>query len=136
MSQLTDVMIASGGAALRYGEMLLKDLKASQFARLPVVGGTAIQTNHPAWAYGHLSLYPGRILGMLGMSPSGPANPPKFEELFKNGTQCVDDPEGRIYPPMDQITGHFIAAMKAAIATLPKVDDAAFAKPNPVEGRF
>lgn len=135
-STIGQMIATSGAASLRYGEALLKDIRADQFARLPNLGGKVIQTNHPAWVYGHLSLYPRRVLGMVGLDADAPANPAGFEDLFKNGTSCLDDPAGTIYPKMEAITAHFLAAMRYAIQTLPKADDAVFSKQNPIEGRM
>jgi hypothetical protein len=136
MSLLTDTILTTSALALRYAESLLKDIEPARFARLPSIGGTTIHTNHPAWVYGHLSLYPGRVLAMLGRPGSGPANPPRFEDLFKGGTPCLDDPSGTVYPSMEAITAHFFAAMRAAQAALPSVSDEALARANPVEGRL
>lgn len=136
MPQIADLIVATGAVSLRYAEGLLKDIEPNQFARLPAPGGKPIQTNHPAFVFGHLSLYPRRVLALCGREADAPANPPKFEDLFKNGQPCLDDPTGTIYPPMDAIVAHFMGATRAALVALPKVDDAVFAKPNPLEGRM
>jgi hypothetical protein len=126
----------SGNFTVGFGEALLKDVKKEQFGRKPVVNGKTIDCNHPAWVYGHLATYPAKICEMTGI-PIGPAAVPAgWNELFKNGTPCNDDPTGKTYPPMETLTSHFLAAYKHVIAKLPEVDDAVFTKPNPNTGRF
>jgi hypothetical protein len=136
MGQMNDLIVTSGAVTLRYAEGLLKDIKPAQFARYPSPGGVVITTNHPAFVYGHLGLYAPRVLAMVGMASAGPANPDGFEALFANGKPCLDDPAGTIYPSMDVITAHFLAGTRAALAAMPKVDEAVLARANPAEGRF
>ena len=71
-----------------YGERLLKDVTAEQFGRFGNVGGTAVESNHPAFVYGHLSLYAPRILKDLGHT--APTIPDKFETVFSKDAMCVD----------------------------------------------
>jgi len=136
MGYVADIINAPARITRSYAEMMLKDVKAEQFARLPSAGGKIIQTNHPAFVFGHLSIYPARICAMLGQQGAAVPNPPKFEELFGNGKPCLDDPKGTIYPPMDIITKHFFSAFDAALAVVGKTPDTDFNKPNPAEGRF
>ena len=82
--------------SLGYGERLLKGVTASQFARFASSDGVAIESNHAAFIYGHLSLYAPRILKDLGAA--APETPEGFELVFSKDAKCVDDPEGTIYP--------------------------------------
>jgi DinB superfamily len=116
-----------------YAESLLKDITARNFARKPSFGGTVIDCNHPAFVYGHLGLYGARVLDLSGLSGSSIAAPAGWEDLFKAGAPCRDDPEGTIYPAMDDLTAHFFKSYDAAIAALPTVGDDRFAMPNPNE---
>ena len=126
----------AGNFSVMFGEGLLKDVKPEQFGRKPVVNGKVIDCNHPAWVYGHLAVYAAKVCEMAGI-PAGPTVVPAgWEDLFKNGTKCEDDPSGKIYPAMETITRHFLDGYKYVISKLPEVDDAAFAKLNPGTGRF
>ncbi|MGE3107089.1 MAG: DinB family protein [Phycisphaerales bacterium] len=133
MGQVAELILATAKMSRRYGENLLKDVPASRFARLATQDGKPVQSNHPAFVYGHLSIYPKRITTVLGATVI--ENPPKFEELFLNGKPCLDDPAGTIYPPMDSIVSHYNAGYDAAAAAIAKTSDADFAKLPPDEGR-
>ncbi len=134
MGLVADVILSSGRLSRHYAAAMLKDVKPEQFGRLATQNGAAVQSNHPAFVYGHLSVYPKKIMVMLG----GPAieNPPRFDDLFVNGKPCLDDPAGTIYPSMDAIVGHYNTAYDTAMAAVAKASDADFAKPNPAEGRM
>ena len=49
---------------------------------------------------------------------------------------CQDDPDGKIYPEMDEITGFFFEAYRAAVDQLRKADDQVLGLPNPSAGRM
>jgi hypothetical protein len=119
-----------------YGEAMLKDVTPAMFARQPVVNGKHIVCNHPAWVFGHLSIYSSRCMELLGLPVGVTAKPAGFEDLFKNGTECKDDPSGTIYPKMEQITSLYIHGYKAVLAAMPEVPDEAFMRENPATGRF
>jgi len=104
-------------------DALLKDIPAHSFARFPEAGGQTIRTNHPAFIFGHLSLYPVKQLEILGIDAPEIAVPEGFAEVFENGIECKDDPDGSIYPPMDTITGYFNLAHDTAITRLAQIDD-------------
>ncbi len=129
-----NMMADSLELSLGYGERLLKDVTPELFARFAAPGGQLIESNHPAFVYGHLSLYGPRILTQLGQP--GPAVPENFESVFSKDAKCVDDPAGTIYPTMSQVTGLFFDGYKAAAAVLRATPDAAFQVPNPMEGRM
>ncbi len=131
---LTGETIATAGKRARgFAERAFAGIPPEKFARRPVVGGVTIDTNHPAFIYGHLALYPARILAQLGADASAVATPPVWLDLFKAGCPCRDDPEGRIYPPMSEITRAFLTGYDAALATVAKTDDEVFARPLPDE---
>ena len=54
-------------------------------------------------------------------------------QKFDHNAQCVDDPDGSIYPPMDEITERFFTSHRMAIAALEQADDALFTGANPHE---
>ena len=102
---------------------LLEGVSAEQFARFPVADGKAINTNHAAFVYGHLSIYPKTILGVLGKDSSSIEIPAKFTDLFMHGVDCQDDPNGDIYPPMDEIVSYFNKAHDVLIDAINEIDD-------------
>lgn len=116
-----------------YAERLVKDVPAEKFARLAVLGGTTIQTNHPAFVLGHLSLYPARLAGIAGVSAEGLVTPTTWEALFKNGAPCLDDPKGTVYPAMQELVGTFFRVYDGVFDRIERLDDAAFARVNPDE---
>lgn len=129
----------SARLGLAYAERLLKDIPADKFARLATVGGQAIESNHPAFIFGHLSLYPCRIVADLG-GDTGQIEPSEeFQQLFAPSAHCVDDPDGTVYPPMEQVTERFFTSHRLAMETLQSADDSQFMGINPNEqmrGKF
>ena len=131
---LGNVIADSLELSLGYAERLLKDVKPDLFARFASPGGKTIESNHPAFVYGHLSLYGPRILAHL--KQPGPTAPASFESVFSKDAKCVDDPTGTIYPAMTEVTQTFFDGYKAAAAALRAAPDSAFDVPNPMEGRM
>lgn len=127
-------MIAdSARLGLAYAERLLKDIPADQFARLATIQGQTIESNHPAFVIGHLSLYPSRIVKELGGDASSIEPTEAYVDLFDHRASCVDDPSGTLYPPMAEITERFFAAHRLAIEVLTSAEDSRFILPNPNE---
>ncbi|MCA9302614.1 MAG: DinB family protein [Phycisphaerales bacterium] len=102
---------------------LLEGVKAEDFARMPKADGKTINTNHPAFVYGHLSLYPKTILDLLGKDSSAIDHPAKFSDLFMHGVDCQDDPDSTIYPDMETIVSYFKKAHEAVIEAIKGLDD-------------
>jgi hypothetical protein len=136
MLSIGPIIAASGDLSIAYAERLLIGVTPETFARLARPGGVTIQSNHAAWVLGHLSLYPARIMATLGQPGGATTYPERYESLFKNGTDCQDDPNGALYPRMDELTGFFFRAYKAAVATVNSTVDEVFLKLNPAEGRM
>lgn len=136
MGNIGKTIAMAGNLSVGYGEAMLKDVTPAMFARQPHVNGKHIVCNHPAWVYGHLGLYSSRCMELMGLPIGVTAKPAGFEELFKNGTECKDDPAGTIYPKMEQIANLYIHGYKAVLAALPEVSDEVFGRENPATGRF
>ena len=66
MPTIGPMIAASARLGLVYAERLLKDVTAEQFARYAIIGDTVIESNHPAFIYGHLSLYAGNVIKGVG----------------------------------------------------------------------
>lgn len=125
-----EYLFAATRRSLDLSRRLLVDIRPDQFARQPNLHATLIRTNHPAFVYGHLTLYPGIILSMCGLDATPAAPPEDFSTLFSRGVECRDDPSGTIYPPMPIITDAFFRAWTHALATLPTLSSEILIKPN------
>lgn len=134
MGQFAEYVVSAAKMSLGLSELLLKDVTPEIFARKPTIGGKTIETNHGAFNYGHLALYPARWLTVCGMDASKAAVPTGFDVLFAAGKECQDDPAGTIYPSMKTITEAYFAAHHAAIEVLPTIPDSLLLQPNPREG--
>ena len=130
---------ASARLGLGYAERLLTDVKPDQFARFAKVGDTIIESNHPAFIFGHLSLYAGRVIEQLGQDGSAYEPSVAFNEVFSKDAKCVDDPHGTIYPAMDEVVRKLMEGYRAAADALDMADDSVFMNENPNEamrGKF
>ncbi len=130
---VAELVVAYGRRARLHAEKMVKGIRPEQFAQRPVVGGQLIETNHPAFVYGHLSPYPARVLVMLGFDSQAAAVPVEWTPLFRGDAVCWDDPTGRPYPPMDALVSAFLRAHDAALAGVLTRPDDAFMKPQPDE---
>ncbi len=133
MGQHAQQIVAAAKLARAYGERLLVGINPQQFARKPVVNGKTIDTNHPAWVYGHLATYPTKVAAMVGLDAAQLAPPANFEELFKDGTPCKDDAAGNVYPAMEAVTGAFFRTHDALFESLGGIDDAKLLVQTPDE---
>ena len=121
-----------------YADRLVKDVPAATFARLARFvrqdSEVVIESNHPAFIYGHLSLYAPRVLEQIGSSTQ--PIPASFQAVFSKDAICVDDPTATIYPPMDLVTSYFKSQHQNLVTALRQAPDAIFDQPNPAEGRM
>lgn len=137
MSEPVGVMISQSlNLCLGYAERLLKGISSEQFARFASVGEEVVNSNHPAFVLGHLSLYPAKILEQLGHDASSVAVPESFQTVFSKDATCQDDPEGTIYPTMDEIVEKFFQGYRLAAEKLQSAEDPTFQQPNPNEGKI
>lgn len=136
MSGFGAMLAGSGRLGVLYAERLLAGVTPDTFARLARPGGQVLNSNHPAFVFGHLCLYPSRVLDLVGMPAGAMAAPPSYESLFKSGCECRDDPEGAIYPPMQELTQRFFDGYRAASNAVETADDDLFRRPNPAQGRL
>ncbi|TVP99349.1 MAG: DinB family protein [Planctomycetaceae bacterium] len=131
--QIGPMIADSARLGVAYAQRLLAGIPADRFARLATVDGHAIESNHPAFIFGHLSLYPSRIVSELGADAATIEPSDEYVRWFDHRAACVDDPDGGIYPPMDEITERFFAAHALAIEVLQAADDSRFVVENPNE---
>lgn len=119
--------------SLRYAEKLAEDVPAGDFGKLARVDGHPIDSNNPAFVYGHLSIYSPRIITELGGDASAYAIDENWDELFSPKAKCQDDPECKIYPDKDVLVKRLVDSYHAAMEILRATDDSKFAEPNPNE---
>jgi len=132
MASIGKMIENSGRITLGLADRLVAGIEPAMFARQPIGhNGERINCNHPAFILGHLSIYPQRILTILGKDPAAAAIPAAYEELFKAGANCKDDAAGDIYPAMDDILKYFRASHTALVDALPGVADELFVAENP-----
>ena len=136
MGAIGTILAQSAGLTLLSAERLLNGITPQTFARFARPGGVELHSNHPAFIFGHLALYPVRVMTHVGRSAGDAAVPARYEELFKNGVECRDDPAGTIYPAMQELRDFFFRSYRAAIGAVAEADDAVLTGPNPGEGRM
>ena len=135
MARVGSFIAPGARLGLSYAERLLAGVSPQNFGRLARPGGVAVQSNHPAFVVGHLSLYPARVMTNLKLPAGRTAAPAAYDALFKPGVECQDDPHGQIYPAMAEMARFFTESYKAAIAAVEAAADELFDLPNPTEGR-
>lgn len=133
MSLAASIIADSAELSLAYGKRLLTGVTDPDFGRFAKPDGEIVPSNHPAFIYGHLSLYPSRVIRELGQDASAYEPTERYKELFSASATCEDDPERTIYPPMDEVVDRFVRGYEAAIAATRQADDTAFAAENPNE---
>ena len=136
MGQIGQIIASSGSPTPLYAERLLAGVTNEMFARFARPGGVVLKSNHPAFVFGHLALYPPRVLTHLNRPVGAALCPPQYEALFKNGVECVDDADGTIYPPMEALTKLFFAGFRLAADAVASAPDDVLCAPNPAEGRM
>ena len=134
MAKIGEMIAASCDLGIGYAERLLADVSAEKFGAFARPGGQLVESNHPAFIYGHLSLYPSRIIAQLGEDATNYQPSETFEKLFSHQAKCVDDPENSIYPSKDEITTKFFDAHRRASEVLRAADEERFRQENPNEG--
>ena len=66
MQRTTGNIIADSlESAVSYADRLRQDIPHIEAARFARPGGHMVSSNHPCFIFGHLSLYPPKVLGQL-----------------------------------------------------------------------
>ena len=134
MPSFGEMLAASCDIGVGYGERLLADVSADTFGSFARPGGQLVESNHPAFIYGHLSLYACRVIKQLGEDSTAWEPSDEFVKHFSHEAKCIDDPDNSIYPSMDEVTGKFFDGYRRASEVLRSADDALFLQENPNEG--
>lgn len=120
--------------AIGYADRLLAGVPAARAARFAAPGGVVIESNHPTFIYGHLSLYAPKILRLIGHP--APSLPEGFEIRFSKDATCVDDEDGDLYPSFDEVVAFFQETHRMTTGALRSTSDGILDQPNPAEGRM
>lgn len=139
MGQFSTIIADAAERSMGLAPKMLVGVTPQMFARKPHLQREGkqfvVDTNHPAFVYGHLALYPARLMTMMKMDSAPVATPEAYMELFKAGAPCQDDVEGTIYPKMDEIVAHFNKGYAAVVAAVRGLNDASLLEANPDEQR-
>ena len=127
------MIAASAQLGLGYADRMLAGVNDHNFARFASFGSTVIESNHPCFVFGHLSLYAPRVVAELGGDATSIQPSDRFVELFSKDAKCVDDADGSRYPSIDEVMGAFRSGHEKAIEALESAEDALFEQPNPNE---
>ncbi|HBE71330.1 MAG TPA: hypothetical protein DDW52_24555 [Planctomycetaceae bacterium] len=133
MAVTGQVISTAATMGLHYAERLLAEIPEDRFARMSAPSGKSIQSNHPAFIVGHLCLYPDKVAALLGSSQEKTQPPEKFEAVFSKTAQCVDDPDGTIYPKREEILAFFRQSYLAAIEAIAGASEEVLGRENPVD---
>lgn len=134
MPQTIGPMIAaSARLGVSYAERLLNDIPDDKFAAFARTADGLIESNHPAFVCGHLSLYAARIVSELGQDASSIEPSAEYTQLFSKDATCEDDLERKLYPAAAELRSKLIDGYTHVIESLEKSDDAVFLTDNPNE---
>ena len=133
MPTIGPMIAASARLGVGYAQRLLQDVQPTQFARFAEVESTTIHSNHPAFICGHLSIYAPNIIEQLGGEVSELKPSATFLKLFSKDAECVDDPDGSIFPEMNVIVDALIHGYSQAADALEQAPDSLFHEVNPHE---
>ncbi|MEL7334641.1 MAG: DinB family protein [Planctomycetota bacterium] len=103
------------------------------FSTFAKPGGETVVANHPSFIFGHLAIYPSRIVSQLGQDASSITADAEFDALYNQKATCQDDPDGSIYPSMEVVMDLFERTHAAALQAIEAADDEQFVQPNPNE---
>lgn len=136
MGAIGSMIADSCDLGIGYAKRLLKDIAAEDFGKFARPGGQVVVSNHPAFVYGHLSLYPERVITNLDQDASSVAATEQYQKLFSHEATCEDDPDCSIYPAKDEVFERMVSGYEKVSEVLRASDDALFNRENPAEGRM
>jgi hypothetical protein len=134
MPNAASLLLTSARRTLGLAEGLAADIDASKFGTRPHMNGSAVIANTPAFVFGHLAIYPARIVQLLGGNADAIKVSDAWDAMFKHGAECLDDPACSIYPAKDVLLTAFNTNTHAALDVLEKAADSALLADMPDEG--
>ena len=90
--------------------------------------------NHPAFIYGHLAIYPNRVLGAFLDREDLVVECPFDAAPLGQGEDGGGDQA--LYPAKDLVLPFMKERYETIIGILPEVPSSVFSAPNPMEGKF
>lgn len=133
MARFGSMIADAGNVGLRYAKRLVTGIPPERFGRFAAPGNQVVAANHPAFILGHLSLYPQRVVQLLGQNV-GPVTPPdNYDRLFSKDAKCEDDSSGQLYPSASELTEFFFRSYDAALEAMRAASDEQLAAENPVD---
>lgn len=139
MGEYVSMIVGNARRTHGYAEKLMVGIDPGLAARKPRFesggGVKMVDTNHPTFVYGHLSIYPAQLLAMIDGDVSSAKVPQGWDELFKAGLECRDDAAGTIYPAWGDVTTQYVRAYTAIINAVEKLGDARLLMQNPNPAR-
>lgn len=127
-SMLGPMIAAPSRALLGLGQALLNDVETSKAGCKP----KGVDTNHPVFIYGHLSIYPDMVLGAIGREDLKDPKSEQWHEHFMHGKDCKDGCKD--YPTLAEVKAHWVERYETVINALADVDESIFANECPFEG--
>jgi hypothetical protein len=135
MGQIGQILAASGNLGQLYARRLMVGVTPENYARLARPGGQVVHTNHAAFVLGHLATYPAKVLERLDWPTGSATCPTSYAALFDAGADCRDDPNGTIYPSLDELVTQFYDGYAVALRAISEASDQKLLAANPAEGR-
>lgn len=133
MGQIGFIIADTASVGIRMAGRLVTDIPAERFGRFAAPAGQTIRSNHPAFALGHLCLYPAKVYQLLGQDPTDVQPPTHYEKLFSKDATCQDDADGTLYPTNAEIIDFFNRSYTAAQTILRSASDAQLSADNPLD---
>jgi hypothetical protein len=124
-----DLIVPGARMSLGYLMSLTRDVPADRWA------DCAVETmNSPAFLYGHLAIYPNRVLAKFIDRPDLVIECPFNEEAVVAGAECL--PDASLYPTMDVVLPFLQERYETVIDAVSGVTPEQWTAENPAEGRF
>lgn len=133
MGQFGAMVADAASVSQRYAKRLLVGIPADRFARFAAPSNQVVESNHPAFILGHLSLYPLNVVKLLGLDTAPVQPTDRFSVLFSKDAKCKDDAHGIIYPSMQEVSKVFFDSYELALAAMRDAPDLQLAAENPVD---
>ena len=133
MGQYGAMIADTGTVSQRYAKRLLVGIPPDRFARFATPGKQMIESNHPAFIFGHLSLYPLNVVRLLGQDITAVQPTDRFMALFSKDAKCQDDAHGILYPSMNELSEVYFKSYEVALDAMRGAADSQLVAENPVD---
>ena len=122
----SDLVVPGGRMSLDYALALAEEIPDDRWAEMAIQNAI-----HPAFIYGHLSIYPNRIFSAF-MGREDLVVPCPFEEgNLEAGSECTADPDQ--YPSKAEVMPYFKAVYERVLQAIPDMASDRIEAENPIE---